>query len=146
MQSWLEALLQPISTLNQAFTSAMAIHLDFVQWNSQQAVLEKYLNDKYDPTQRRIIVETEEEPQYPFYIWDETENKPSKLIWDESEPNYDTHYIYDDSELTGLVHFRIKIYYALYAAFAFSGDLAEITKDVNRYALATKKWEFQTYI
>lgn len=83
MRAWLCLLVSPIQELQNIWLSNRRDNLYNVQHNSQVCYLRKMLNDEFDSTQRRILIDDGLGVE-AFYIYTEGENKP-KYIRTEAE-------------------------------------------------------------
>jgi len=84
--AWLDSLSRPLRTLNGVFSSFRNNTNYKLQFTSQVIYLEHYLNDQFDPVQRRIFITNindiglrfiytlpEAEPRQPIYLKSEGE-------------------------------------------------------------------------
>jgi hypothetical protein len=72
--AWLEVLLSPLLTLYEQFADHMATTTRELSYNGQTMLLEKALNDRFDPAFRRIRIinaDTELEPVYLNFVSEE---------------------------------------------------------------------------
>lgn len=81
---WLKALMAPIQSLNaelQAFVTDVRYRLTIT---GQVIYLEHYLNDLYDPIDRRIYIE-DGNPIAPVFLYNKSETAEDVVIYNKSE-------------------------------------------------------------
>jgi hypothetical protein len=107
LKAWLKALLQPLRQLYTTFllyAEAARIELSY---SSITIVLEGALNDQFDPTARRIIIDNSDTELEPLYFNFLAEQQPPKYILFavESPPwTYAYNYVEFTSQLDFTVH------------------------------------------
>jgi len=72
---WLRVLIKPVEQIYDAFLDFRNEQLYIMSHNSQIVYLRKVLNDKFDNTDRRIVIENVEVYE-PIWYYDTAENKP----------------------------------------------------------------------
>lgn len=78
MAEWLLALIAPVITLHTLFVAFRASQLEAVGITGQVCRLRTGLNDRFDPSLRRIYIEDQDELA-PLFIFLESENRPVYL-------------------------------------------------------------------
>lgn len=73
---WLRALLKPIKTLHTSLLTYRSEINRKARINGQTIVLENYLNDLFDSSDRRIYIETTSDLNLPVYSYLKSEGKP----------------------------------------------------------------------
>jgi hypothetical protein len=128
--AWLGVLLWPVIRLYQAFSRNRSANLYRLQITGQVCYLEKMLNDRYDPIDRRIYIdEAIERP--PLYLYQDAESKPVYLG---EKPLYqDTEFGINLDDFIVFVHNEI--------IFEFN----ELRSLVNLYKLAGTRYSVQFY-
>jgi hypothetical protein len=130
MLAWLQALVWPVVQLYQAFRKNRAANLYRLAITPQVCYLEKMLNDRFDPQERRIrIDDTLDKP--PVYLYIDAENKPVYLG---SKP------LYRDTEFgLGLDDFLVMVPNGLVF------EMAELRGLVMIYKLASMRFSVQYF-
>lgn len=128
--AWLGVLLWPVIRLYQVFSRNRLANLYRLQITGQVCYLEKMLNDRYDPVDRRIYIdEAIERP--PLYLYQDAESKPVYLG---EKPLYqDTEFGINLDDFIVFVHNEI--------IFEFN----ELRSLVNLYKLAGTRYSVQFY-
>lgn len=85
--SWLAALLKPVKTIHGMFTTFRAEFNDGIRYNSQSAVLEAYLNNLFDPEDRRLRVINQEFVFVPRFHYFLTEGLVPNYYFLSTEPH-----------------------------------------------------------
>lgn len=128
--AWLGVLCWPIIKLYQVFSRNRSANLYRLQITGQVCFLEKMLNDRYDPAERRIYIsEATERP--PLYLYQDAENKPVYL--GEMPLYQDTEFGINLDDFVVFVHNMI--------IFEFN----EMRSLVNLYKLAGTRYSVQFY-
>lgn len=132
------ALTKPLRSLNITFKS----HKDSVdydlQFNGQTMNLEHVLNDKFDPSLRRIYIE---DVSYinSVYVANKVEGSVTLYLANKSETTVPPVYLENKIEQTGQTHFRVMVP----ASLTFS--MIELRALVDKYKLASKIYTVQTF-
>jgi len=105
--AWLSALLSPVGSLYSGFLSYRATTLRLLSYNGQTILLEKALNDTFDPLLRRIVVRNTVGELTPVYLNFEYENQPAPFVFFEDEPDYQPLYLHEDVEFNSQVDFTV---------------------------------------
>ena len=125
-----DVMLHPLRQLKtdfQAFRDAKNIELSYT---GQSILLQKYLNDRFDPILNRIMV-IHNAPGSGIYLYNESEGQAAKYLYNESEASTPK-YLYFEGE-TGTAfaeHFRVQIPSNL------SGISEQIRQAVKKYKIA----------
>lgn len=128
-EAWLSALLYPVVWLHSRLL-AFVRDKDYELWITPQVCyLNRLLNDRFDPLQRRIFIADPIEKQ-PSYLYQVPEKKPLFLG---GEP------IYTDGE-AGLA----KNDFVIYLPVGLVYDVAEMQALINLYKLAAMRYTIQT--
>lgn len=128
--SWIKALLSPLQTLQDLF-AAKCTDLDFkVKYSAQQKVLGGMLNKLFDPTDKRIYIETisdlvpdvlidfdDESTDAPLLDFDDESSDGVLLDFDDEEGDYDFN-VYVPAALAGDED-KIKSWVRLYSSKRF---------------------------
>jgi hypothetical protein len=135
-EAWVKSLLQPIQTVVTSFsTYSNALRYD-LSINGQVMYLEKALNDKYDPIQRRIYID---DPLGTSIvqpvIFNKSEKQPSLVVWNKSENQTNNSAIYNKNSIIA-TDFVVFIPVILNIASINIG----VKNIVNRYKIAGKKY------
>ena len=148
------ALVQPLNSVSVAFEDFTRQRIRQAKYNGQKMVMERMLNlyyygqDKWataaDPTASGgFYIEQASGTVDLMYIWNQTEGLQQDYIWKESETlpsGASQSYIWKESELVNLQYdFKIKI------PSAFVYNETEVRSLVDRYVLAGKNYQIETY-
>ncbi len=106
--AWLKALLAPLRQRYYDFlVYAEATRIELT-YNSQTIVLEGALNDQFDPTLRRIIIDNSDTELQPLYFNFLSEQQPEKYILFAAEsPPWTYAYLYN--EFTSQIDFTVHV-------------------------------------
>lgn len=108
-----------------------------LSYNGQTIYLEKMLNDRFDPVQRRIQIVHDEDLTVYWYL--EGEGQPEKYLYTETETGVTTTYLYNEGEnITGLpegIDFRVL------APSSLTSEQIRMTSEIEKYKLAGKQFE-----
>lgn len=133
--SWLKAQLAPLQEKADEF-AAKCTDWDFrVKYNSQQKVLASLLNKLFDPTSKRIRVETVSDLIGAVVLFHDTELPEASVIYHDSETEPVPVIINHDSETAAAVDFRV------FVPTSLTGDEDRIRAWINQYKLADKQYE-----
>lgn len=126
------ALVYPIELLYRAFLKQRNINLEKLNHNYQVFSLEKLLNSKYDPIQRRIFIGTIEQEEGVFSFTDaECAIDSKKILWlDVAEPIFLT----SGKDVYGTPNFTINVPSDLIF------NIYEFTYQVDFHKLTTKNY------
>ena len=104
---WLYSLLRPLKEINLDFTSFVSKTDYALTFTSETNVLERFLNDQFDPITRGIFISNIDEVDFQF-IFNKIENKPPVYIFNKSEgePPF---YVLTRDELLQSVNFIINV-------------------------------------
>jgi len=110
----------------------------FLQFTGQRIYLERFLNDKFDPFNRGIIIENASFIT-PKYVYNAAEQR-QRFRYNQSEAV--EVYKYNRSEVSGTVHYYIKV-----PAYIALTDLLklQISQETDKLNLATKIYQIITY-
>jgi hypothetical protein len=78
--AWMRVLLSPVVALHTAFLAYRSRVLYELRLNGQTMYLEKALNDRFDDDERRIYIETIEDPSQ-FYLYRKVEDRDPVYIY-----------------------------------------------------------------
>jgi hypothetical protein len=175
MLAWLTVCISQVQQLHGAFLSFRTITLYDMRLNGQTIYLEKGLNDRFDDDERRIYIETVEDPSQ-FYLYRIVEGAPQLFIyrrWASTQFYYvDAYAMYDGKVWQALTaHSNItpvegsdwtfvKDYdtyirrkgeslqpydFIVWVPVALVFDTYELQALVNRYKQAGKRYSIQTF-
>jgi hypothetical protein len=132
LNAWLQALLFPLLSLyNDFFNFRLQIEKQMrIKWRTN--IMEAYLNDLFDPIQRRIVITTATDINPPNYVYDDDENNPLYLYDDnENQPLY----VYDDNEYGVAYNFTVQAHIGSLTA----AQIIQLKSIINTYRFAGKK-------
>lgn len=135
-QKWLEVLLSPIAylfELHQEYRIQKLYELDFT---GQVISLERLLNDKFDSTQRRIII-NKPVVQEPYFYYDDNTNGYDDefhfLFTDTpTNPSLENWFLLPESN-TSATKFDVLIPQSLYNQLQTSNQLLQLIQLINKY-------------
>lgn len=134
---WYETLLSPINYSQDRFVAFKDQALIELSYNGQTMYLEKMLNDRFDPTHRRIIIQHEEDNSVFWYL--EAEGQAPNYLYTEIETGATLTHLYNEGEnstgLPGGIDFRVKA-----PAELFSKE-PQMKAEINKYKLAGKIYD-----
>ncbi|HXU28012.1 MAG TPA: hypothetical protein VN698_12350 [Bacteroidia bacterium] len=78
--TWIQSLISPFQAIYASFLQAKSDFIYKAQFNSQIEYLEMLLNDKFDPTARRIYIENTGSSTL-FWVYQKAESKPPIYIY-----------------------------------------------------------------
>jgi hypothetical protein len=134
MMSWMNALVSPVVTVYNLFLRYRNAKLYQLGITPQVCFLEKMLNDRFDPQDRRIYIG--DGLRYdPIYIFQDDEEKP---IWLYDESEAQPVYLYTDGE-TLLNGDDFIVYVNVLIPF----NEIEMKALLNSYKLAGKRYKIQ---
>jgi len=135
--NWYETLLCGINYSQDRFNAFKDQSLIELSYNGQTIYLEKMLNDRFDPIQRRIVIQHEDDNGVFWYL--EDEGQAAKYLYAESETGGTLAYLYNEGEnSSGLpdgIDFRVK------APLSLSSLEVRMKSEINKYKLAGKQYE-----
>jgi hypothetical protein len=106
--AWLRALLSPLAWLQLQLATFVATTKTELSYNGQTLLLEKALNDRFDPAFRRIRIINADTDLQPVYLNFEAEQQPLPTVYFEAEQQpllYLTNWI----EYTNQVGFTVQL-------------------------------------
>lgn len=136
IDSWLYIILQPITYLNNLFYQFKEVTNYKLKFNGQVIYLEHYLNDLYDPSQRRIYIEDTSNTD-PNYIFNRVELLPALILYNQSENT--PVYFLNNNEYTEQIDFIVKIP----SGININSDLLRL--EIDYYKQAGKKYKIETF-
>ncbi|MEJ1242104.1 hypothetical protein WBG78_28410 [Chryseolinea sp. T2] len=134
--NWYECLLSGMNYSMDRFEAYKEDALRRLSYNGQTCYLEKFLNDVYDNTQRRIQIKHDESSGVFWY--NEDEGQAPIYIYNESESG--TTYLYNEGEDFGALPDGID--FRIVAPASLSSKESQMRADVKKYALAGKTFDF----
>jgi hypothetical protein len=126
--AWLQALLWPVVQLYRRFLHYMAQTRYRLMITPQVCYLERMLNDRFDPIQRRIYI-ADGQDQQPVYVYLPAELKPLHL---------GSAWIYSQGEAG-----ELKNDFVIHVPQGLAYDAAEMRASVNVYKLAGTRYSIQ---
>ena len=104
---WLYSLIRPLKEVNNGFVSFVSNTEYNLTFTSETNVLERFLNDQFDPVSRGIFITNINEVDFQF-IFNKVENKAPVYIFNksEAEPPF---YVMTKTELLQSVNFIINV-------------------------------------
>lgn len=130
---WLESLLTPIKTIHSAFITYKGQKLYDLSITGQTINLERYLNDQFDDSQRRILIEhAESVNQYDYFL---AEGQTPDYDYSISEAQT-ARFMYMIGEQTS----SIVTDFAVQAPNSLNSKDAQIKANIDRYKLAAKTY------
>lgn len=131
--AWLNALLSPLQTIANEFSSKCQ-EWDFrIKYSSQQKVLASLLNKIFDPSLARIRVVTITDLMPPVILYDDIENPDHPIVYDEDE-GIQGPILYDEDEMDSAYDFKVIVPASL------SGSENRIRAWVERYRIGSKNY------
>lgn len=85
MMAWLQALLSPVLITYAQFVQHVKASSTELSYNGQTMLLEKALNDRFDPAFRRIKIINSDTELQPVYFNYARENQPMPVMYEASE-------------------------------------------------------------
>lgn len=137
--NWLWALLKPFRWLYDQFVVFRGIIRDEISRNGQEISLEKILNDRYDPTLKRIYID-DYQATTPVAIWLISELQPITALWLISEIPPGTALELKTIEEHGSLGIFI-----VYIPIGLVFDLVILSGLINRYKLAGLQWKIEYF-
>lgn len=140
---WLNVLIQPLTQTNFSFKTFRRESIYKVTHNGTVVMLQKVLNDAFDPSARRIRI-VDSIIFDPLYIYPESDLKP---VYVEAEDDFAISdlYVYADKEIAeeNEVDFIIQMPRALRPITDEETDILEIqiSSLTNYYKLASKRYK-----
>ncbi|HTF18166.1 MAG TPA: hypothetical protein VK658_08850 [Chryseolinea sp.] len=135
--NWYETLLSGINYSQDRFNAFKDQALVELSYNGQTIYMEKMLNDRYDPSLRRIIIQHEQNNSAYWYV--EGEGQAPVYLYTEPETGATQSFLYIEGEnSTGLpdgIDFVVK------APVSLTSQEVRMKADVNKYKLAGKQFE-----
>jgi hypothetical protein len=175
MLAWLQVLVSQVQQLHGTFLALRDLTLYDMRLNGQTMYLEKGLNDRFDDDERRIYIETVEDPTQ-FYIYRVEEAQPQLFIyrrWASTQFFYvDAYCVYDGKvwqaltahsgitpvegsdwtyvkDYTTYIRRKGESYLAydfiVWVPVALVFDMNEMRALINRYVQAGKRYSIQTF-
>jgi len=104
---WLYSLTRPLKEINLGFVSFVSNTEYNLTFTSETNVLERFLNDQFDPISRGIFITNINEVDFQF-IFNKAENKPPVYIFNksEAEPPF---YVLTRNELLQSINYTINV-------------------------------------
>jgi hypothetical protein len=135
--AWIYSLVRPLKESNNSFVS-FANNIEYnLTFTSETNVLERFLNDQFDPVSRGIFITNINEVDFQFFF-NKSEGKARTFIFNKSEgePPF---YVYNKSELLQSVNFIINV------PVSVVFDSAIMRERVQFYNQAGKNFTIITY-
>lgn len=130
------SMMKPLKSINNDF-QAFRNHVNYkLLFNGQVIYLERYLNDVYDPINRRIFI-TDAIRKPINYVYNKLEDKPKIYVYNESELHTPI-FLYNKSESDGSITFWVNI------PEEITYNTIVITAQINIYKMAGKGFGFKT--
>lgn len=123
MLEWLLSLISPVIALHNLFLAFRTRQLENLTITGQVCRLRTGLNDRFDPSLRRIYIEDQEELA-PLFIFLESENRP----------------VYLPVFLTGSA-----VEFIVWVPYDLMGQETAIRQFLNAYKLVTKRYRIQYF-
>lgn len=117
--AWLQSLMAPLQSLNATFVAFVADVRYRLNLTGQVIYLEHYLNDLYDPIQRRIYI-SDGDPSSPIFVYNKADGVQDVVIYNKADAQPAT-YLNTKADFDGQVDFIINI--------PFDLDLTPILED-----------------
>jgi len=140
-KAWVQALLEPVQTLNESFVDTVDALRYEQQFNGQVVYLEHILNDQFDPDTRAICIDDPESYIDENYIYNADEAPQTLTLYNISE-GQPSLFIYTIEEVAANDDFVV------YVPDTITFDAAEEVQAravINRYKLAGKRYSFSIY-
>lgn len=132
--AWVAALLQPVASLNGQFAAWATATRERANVTGQVASLEKFLNDLFDATERRIFI-SDGQPAVPPFVFNKAEND-ALLVWNKAE-NPASPFLNNAAEFADDVDFIVNVPAALPLVPAI---VSSIRAAVNLYRPAGRRY------
>lgn len=123
MVEWLVALLSPVISLHNTFLAFRLAQLEAITITGQVCRLRHGLNDRFDPDERRIYIEDQDEIA-PLFIFLESENRP----------------VYLPTFISGSA-----VEFVVWVPIEMAGQEQLIRQFLNAYKLVTKRYRIQYF-
>lgn len=137
--AFLKAILKPVQLLEDNFVALVSKSRREANFTGQVIYLEHLLNDKFDPTQRRIYIDDGQENILPPFVFNKIEDRPNYLYnKSENKPKF---YLYNKSEFFTSADFVVFVPSSILTASL----QIEIERQVNYYKQAGKIFEVQGF-
>ena len=133
-----ESYLQPVTQLHEEFIEYRKNKLIQLSYNNQKILLEKALNDVYDPTNRGIFIENLKSNILPTNLFHDSENEDETYIFHDNE-NQQHFHLYHDQELIDELNFIINV------PISLSNFHDAIIKFTEGYNYITMKYGIRYY-
>ena len=134
--AWLLALTSPVVKLYQALLRYRQAKLYQLTITPQVCYLQRMLNDRFDPTLRRILL-SDGIWRQPWYVYQEAELKPRYLY---TEAEDDPVITYTDSEAG-----QLPDDFVVYVPIGLIYDITEMRGLLNAYKLAGTRYKIESY-
>lgn len=105
--AWLESITSPVAALYRQFLLYRSTVLRQLSYNGQTILLEKALNDTFDPAFRRIRVVNAVGELAPTYVNFVREQQPNPTVYLVNEPDYQPLYLYSQAAFNSQVDFTV---------------------------------------
>ena len=105
--AWLEALTSPVASLYEQLLTYRVDVLRQLSYNGQTILLEKALNDTFDPAFRRIRIVNAVGEITPLYLNFVREQQPMPTAYFTQEPDYVPLYVYRQVEFNTQLDFTV---------------------------------------
>lgn len=104
---WIYSLVKPLADINGAFNNFHNSKEYALTFTSETNVLERFLNDQFDPVSRGIFITTINEVDFQF-VFNKIESKPPLYIFNksEAEPPF---YLLTKDELLQSINYTINV-------------------------------------
>lgn len=138
--AWISALLSPLQSVNLVFTEVGRKIRYKADFTGQVIYLEHYLNDLFDPAERRIFIDDPIQTQIErSVIFNKTDDENTLIVANKSE-NLNTYIINQTATETNIDF----VVHAPGSVFVQADEL-EWRAHIDEYRIAGKKYSFQTF-
>lgn len=140
MIAWLGALMAGLQSVNGAFTFWLDAKRYAMRFNGQVMYLERYLNDQFDNSLRRIYIDDPTgNTVLSDFVWNKAEQQNDLIIKNKAEGGVQT-YI-EPKQAPGAGDFVVFLPSSLYSAAADK----VMRRHIDIYRIAGKTYTFQTF-
>ena len=138
LTGWLQALLYPLRQLYAGFLLYADRARVELAYNSQTIVFEKALNDRFDPTGRRIIIQNSDTELAPLYLNYKSEGQPDKYLRYAVEgPPWA--YLYNIAEFATQTDFTVRVPVVLRT----TERTTQLHARIKHFKLATRRYSLK---
>jgi hypothetical protein len=106
--AWLQAMLYPLRQLYARWLLEAEVARRELAYNSQTIVFEKALNDQFDPSARRIVIQNSDTELLPLYLDFTSENQPD-TYWYYTVEGPPWEYLYFEDEFNTQIDFTVRV-------------------------------------